>query len=99
MTTAKPPAQPQPWLELATIVERDGHWTLRKLGAAAGLSHEYVRLLLNGRQKPGNTAIRKLADALKVPFSVLEPSPRDGDESRCVAHGKNPAGAIAGDPS
>jgi transcriptional regulator with XRE-family HTH domain len=79
MNDAKPLAEPQPWLELQVLVDRDGHWTLRKLAAGTDYTAEYVRLLLAGKTRVTAKAIRRFADLLKVPYSVLVPGPRDHD--------------------
>jgi transcriptional regulator with XRE-family HTH domain len=73
IATNPPPQPPKPWVELQTIVKKDGHWNLRSLGKAAGMSHESVRQLLRGDRKPTADAISKLANALQVPKSMLEP--------------------------
>lgn len=70
---------PSPWLEFQAIVDRDGHWNFPKLADATGYSAEYLRLLWIGRRRPTPAAIRRLADVLRVPYSVLEPGPRDND--------------------
>jgi transcriptional regulator with XRE-family HTH domain len=74
------PTQPRGWLELETIRTRDG-WDIGDLAAAAGLSREALRLYENGQRNPRPSTIRKLADALRVPYSVLAPSPREGDRT------------------
>lgn len=70
--------QPRGWLELIHFRERDG-WSRAKLADAAGLSDETLRLYENGRRNPTPDTIRRLADAMRVPYSVLMPSPRDAD--------------------
>lgn len=69
-----------PWLELKEIRERDGY-TRDGLAEASGLSAEYLRLLELGSRKPSPRTIHKLAATLKVPYSVLMPSPREPDET------------------
>lgn len=71
--TKTPPTKPRPWQELKAIVDRDRHWTMRTLGEAAGMSAQNVSNLLTGKTRPTRWAIGQLADALKVPYSVLEP--------------------------
>lgn len=76
----RPPAEalepePQGWLELKVIRERDG-WTRTALAEAAGLHPETLRLYENGQRNPTLATVRKLAGVLRVPYSVLEPSPR-----------------------
>jgi excisionase family DNA binding protein len=63
----------RPWLELKTIVDRDGNWTQIKLAAATGYTRQQVHNLLTGRSRPTPPAIRKFAAAVGVPYSVLEP--------------------------
>jgi transcriptional regulator with XRE-family HTH domain len=74
------PAEPDQagWLELKVIRERDG-WELGKLADAAGLSRETLRLYERGQRNPSAASVRALAEVLKVPYSVLAPSPRDND--------------------
>jgi transcriptional regulator with XRE-family HTH domain len=80
-----PAVEPEPsgWLELKVIRERDG-WTRADLAEAAGLHPETLRLYENGQRNPTLAAVKKLADVLRVPYSVLEPSPR-GVEAPAVA--------------
>jgi len=75
--TQPPAPEPEPvgWLELKTIRERDG-WTRVALAEAAGLHPETLRLYENGQRNPAAATVRKIADVLRVPYSVLEPSPR-----------------------
>jgi transcriptional regulator with XRE-family HTH domain len=68
----------KPWLELQQIRTRDG-WELTQLAEAAGVSRESLRLYELGKRSPRPKTIRKLATAMKVAYSVLAPSPRDGD--------------------
>lgn len=72
--------QPRGWLELIHFRERDG-WSRAKLAEAAGLNAETLRLYELGRRNPTPATIRQLADAMRVPYSVLMPSPRDVDTS------------------
>lgn len=53
------------------IRSKDGH-SLTSLSKVAGISLGYLSDLENGRRWPNPTVTRKLADALKVPYSVLE---------------------------
>lgn len=83
-----------PWLELTTIMQKDRHWTYRALAERSGLSHQYIRLLEQGKRPPTPRAIRALSDALKVPYSVLEPNPdRDGDDTEVDESVNTQAGA------
>jgi len=59
-----------PWLELRVIRERDGH-SLTSLAKASGFSLSYLSDLERGRRWPSKRVTRALADALRVPFSVL----------------------------
>lgn len=63
----------RPWRELKTIVDLDGNWTYPALAEKAHLSKGYVSLLLSGKRNPTRTAIRQLANALKVPASMIMP--------------------------
>lgn len=59
---------PEPW---KTAIERKGiSPTYRPLAAAAGLSHETVRKVVQGR-RTSNTSIRKVADLLGVPVETI----------------------------
>lgn len=69
---SKPP--PRPWLELRVIREKDGH-TLTTLAKAAAMSLSYLSELEAGHRRPNPRIIAKLAHALNVPKSVLEPRP------------------------
>jgi transcriptional regulator with XRE-family HTH domain len=71
-------AEPRGWLELIHFRERDG-WSRATLAAAANLNAETLRLYENGKRNPTPDTIRRLADAMRVPYSVLMPSPRDVD--------------------
>jgi transcriptional regulator with XRE-family HTH domain len=85
MPTSTPDnAKPRGWLELAHFRKRDG-WSRAKLAEAAGLSDETLRLYENGQRNPTPPTIRALANALRVPYSVLMPSPRDGDDEEGAA--------------
>jgi transcriptional regulator with XRE-family HTH domain len=79
MPTSSPDAaEPRGWLELIHFRERDG-WSRATLAAAANLNPETLRLYENGQRNPTPPTIRALADAMRVPYSVLMPSPRDVD--------------------
>lgn len=65
-------------MELRVIRQKDGH-SLTSLAQAAGMSLGYLSDLESGKRKPNPRMIRKLADALKVPYSVLEPSVTTSD--------------------
>jgi transcriptional regulator with XRE-family HTH domain len=67
------PTDLRPWVELTAIVTRDGHWTREALAVATGFTESYVRHLESGRRTPTATAIRRFADALKVPASTITP--------------------------
>lgn len=72
MTPDTPPPQTRPWVELETIRTKDGY-SRAALAAVAGMSEETIRLYEVGQRRPKETTIRKLADVLRVPYSVLEP--------------------------
>lgn len=59
------------WEELRVIRTKDGH-TLTSLAKTAGISLGYLSDLENGRRWPNERVTRLLADALHVPYSVLE---------------------------
>lgn len=63
---------PEPWLELQVIRAKDGH-TQASLAREAGLSRSYVNELESGNRKPNPRVIKRLAEALNVPVSVIEP--------------------------
>jgi transcriptional regulator with XRE-family HTH domain len=73
--------QQTPWLELITLRERDGQ-TQTELAERLGWSQSYVSHLESGRRKPTARVIKTIATALAVPYSVLVPSPRDGDDDK-----------------
>lgn len=60
-----------PWLELRVIRTKDGH-SLASLARASGVSLSYLSQLESGDRKPSTTITKRLADALHVPYSVLE---------------------------
>lgn len=62
----------QTWTELRVLREKDGH-SLTSLGKAAGLSRSYLCLLEGGKRRPNAGVIARLAEALNVPKSMLEP--------------------------
>jgi transcriptional regulator with XRE-family HTH domain len=70
MTTESPP--PTPWLELQVIRIKDGH-SGSSLARLVGISKSYYSELESGRRKPNPGIIKRLAVALNVPVSVLEP--------------------------
>lgn len=54
----------------------------KELAASSGLSYPYVSEIENGHKEPSNRALRKLAEALKLPPSqLLELAGRLGEES------------------
>jgi DNA-binding XRE family transcriptional regulator len=71
----------RPWVELEAIRTKDGY-SRAALAKVAGISEEAIRLYEVGQRQPKETTVRKLADVLRVPYSVLEP----GNPS---AHDKN----------
>ncbi|MGW4488432.1 helix-turn-helix domain-containing protein [Amycolatopsis sp. NPDC004368] len=79
MKHSQTPPDGVPWLELQVILDRDGAWSGNALAEATGYSKEHVSRLRNGKVPVTPTAIAKFAKLLKVPYSVLAPSPRDGD--------------------
>jgi transcriptional regulator with XRE-family HTH domain len=67
-----------PWLELRVLRERDGY-TLTGLARESGISLGYLSDMENGRRWPNPAMTKKLADSLKVPYSVLV-KPRNREE-------------------
>jgi transcriptional regulator with XRE-family HTH domain len=70
MTTAS--LQPQPWVELQVLRRKDNS-TLVQLSAAAGIALGHLSDLENGKRRPTAQVIAKLAEAMNVPKSMLEP--------------------------
>lgn len=60
-----------PWHELRVIRSRTG-LSGAALAREAGIARSYLSQLETGERWPNPTVIRKLADALKVPYTVLE---------------------------
>jgi transcriptional regulator with XRE-family HTH domain len=56
---------------LAVLRQKDGH-TITTLAALAGYSVGYINDLEKGRRKGNASVIRRLADVLNVPMSMLE---------------------------
>lgn len=59
------------WRELRVIRERTG-WASADLSRESGVSAPYLSQLENGDRWPNPRVTKKLADALRVPVSVLE---------------------------
>jgi transcriptional regulator with XRE-family HTH domain len=59
------------WKELRVLRERTG-WKSADLSKEADIGKGYLSDLENGNRWPNATVTKKLADALKVPYSVLE---------------------------
>lgn len=59
------------WRELRVIRERTG-WASADLSRESGVSAPYLSQLENGDRWPNARVTKKLADALRVPVSVLE---------------------------
>jgi transcriptional regulator with XRE-family HTH domain len=60
------------WIELRVLREKDGH-SLSSLSRESGVSLGYLSDLENGKRRPSAPVIAKLARALNVPKSMLEP--------------------------
>ena len=72
------PQHPKTWLELRVLRTKDGQ-SLSELARRSGVALGYLSDLEAGKRNPTPTVIRKLATALNVPMSVLEPrTPQDG---------------------
>ncbi|GGM52983.1 hypothetical protein GCM10012275_24970 [Longimycelium tulufanense] len=69
----------RPWVQLRVIREKDGH-SQTSLAKVAGMSRALVCRLENGDRKPNARHIARLAGALKVPKSMLQPTPSDADD-------------------
>jgi transcriptional regulator with XRE-family HTH domain len=63
---------PQSWTRLRVIREKDGH-SLTSLAKSAGMSVSYLSELESGKRTPNAGIIQKLAQALNVPLSSIEP--------------------------
>lgn len=59
------------WQELRVLRERTG-WSSADLAKQAKVLPSLLSMLENGRRWPTPTVTKKLADALKVPYTVLE---------------------------
>lgn len=60
------------WVELQTLRNKDGA-SIKYLAERTGISASYLYDLQNGHRRPTADVIVKLADALNVPKSMLEP--------------------------
>lgn len=65
-------AQYTPWIELKVLREKDGH-SLRSLADAVPMALGHLSDLEAGKRRPTPKVIVKLATALNVPKSMLEP--------------------------
>lgn len=70
---------PNGWLELQVIRSKDG-LTLQQLSRLANVAVGYLSDLEQGNRQPTAPIIKRIALAINVPVSVLEPSPRSEDE-------------------
>ncbi|GAA2773543.1 helix-turn-helix transcriptional regulator [Saccharopolyspora taberi] len=70
---------PDGWLELQVIRSKDG-LSLQALSRLTSVSVGHLSDLEQGKRQPTPPIIKRIALALNVPVSVLEPSPRDEDE-------------------
>jgi transcriptional regulator with XRE-family HTH domain len=62
--------KPQVWQELRTLRTLNGD-TLTSLATRADMALSYLSELENGHREPNARVTKKLAEALKVPISVL----------------------------
>lgn len=60
------------------IRRKDGH-NFTSLAKATGYSRQYISQLEHGARKPTPQVIAKLAEALNIPKSVIEPRQQVGD--------------------
>lgn len=67
------------WTELRVLREKDGQ-TLKQLSSASGIALGHLSDLENGKRRPTPAVIHKLATALNVPLSMLEPRRDIGPE-------------------
>lgn len=72
------------WQELRVIRQKDGY-SLSALAHQSGVSLPYLSDLENGQRWPNATQLKKLANALNVPVSVLERTKNVDDDGRDVA--------------
>lgn len=72
----KPPRVTLNRLALTVIRQKDGH-TMVSLAKATGYTTSYINDLEKGRRAGNAVVIRKLADALNVPASLLEARPEE----------------------
>lgn len=67
------------WVELRILKERTG-FTSAELARQASVGKGYLWQLENGQRWPSATVTKKLAEALRVPYTVLERHlPVDGE--------------------
>lgn len=59
------------WAELRILRERTG-FSLSELSRQANVGKGYLWQLENGQRWPGAAVTKKLAEALKVPYTMLE---------------------------
>jgi transcriptional regulator with XRE-family HTH domain len=59
------------WKELRILRERFG-WTSALLSEKSGVPKSYLSQLENGVRWPTATVTKRLADALRVPYTMLE---------------------------
>lgn len=66
------------WHELRVIRERSG-LSSAALAREVPMARSYLWQLENGERWPNATVTKKLAEALKVPYTVIARSDRDGE--------------------
>lgn len=71
-------ADKTPWVELQTLLERDG-MTQAQLAEHVGVSFQYINDMIRGHRKAKPAMRRRIAEALKVPQSMLIPGPKNED--------------------
>lgn len=64
------PKPHEPWQELRVLRERTG-LSGAELARQAGMARSYLSQLENGDRWPNATVTKKLADALRVPYTVI----------------------------
>lgn len=69
------------WQELRVLRERTG-WSSAALAQESGVLPSLLSMLENGKRWPTPKVTKQLADALKVPYTVLE---RPAEQKESVA--------------
>lgn len=62
----------KPWVELTVLRTKDGH-TKTTFARTVGMSISYLSELERGIKRPNEAIVKRFADALRVPISMMEP--------------------------